>query len=58
MCRRVIMTNKANNEKHSQEYTYIINEIVSKWQDWKITVYNVNFATSTHSKKIKANNKI
>jgi len=52
------MTNKANNEKHSQEYTYIINEIVSKWQDWKITVYNVNFATSTHSKKIKANNKI
>jgi len=38
--------------KHSQEYITIVNEIMSKWPDWKIELYNLSFAISVHAKKL------
>ena len=36
---------------YSEEYKAIRNEI-SKWPNWKIAIFNANFATSLHAHKI------
>ncbi len=38
---------------YSKEYDSIRNEAESKWPAWKVSTYNVNFATSAHAKKVE-----
>jgi len=37
---------------YSTDYKSIRGEVESKWPAWKISTYNVNFATSAHAKKV------
>lgn len=39
-------------DKYSREYTSIRSEAESKWPAWKVSTYNVNFATTAHAKKV------
>lgn len=46
----IINSNKIN-KIYSDGY-YLIMKSANNWTDYKINTYNVNFATSKHSKKI------
>jgi hypothetical protein len=39
-------------KEYSKEYSSIRNEAESKWPAWKVSTFNVNFATSAHAKKV------
>jgi hypothetical protein len=39
-------------KEFSNEYRSIRREAESKWPAWKVSTYNVNFATSAHAKKV------